>query len=440
MKEWHEEYKSKLVTAEEAVNVIKSGNYVAFSYGMEPMSLGLALVARAGDLKDVRVFVPSPGRDFAWYDPGWEEFFQIEIGYILPIVREMMTERRGDYLVGGLRWAHEPGIRKEADVLLVQVSSPDEHGFCSFGGSLWDKKEAIQTARTILAEINESLIRTYGDNFIHISQLDYLVEHTPSGRLPGATDMLGRKTTGPGEVEKQIVETVGSLIKDGDVLEIGVGGTAEWLPRLGILDNKTNLGWHSENTPPGIATLVQNGVITGRQKTLHTGKAVATAVGGGSKEEMDYINMNPLFEVYGSSYVLDPRIIAANDNVIAINSAIAVDLTGQIAAESVGPLMVSGSGGQLAFATGASLSKGGRSIVALPSTAKNSTISRIVPVLESGSIVTVPRTLADIIVTEYGVAHLRGKTQRERAQELISIAHPQFRAELENKAKNLYWP
>jgi 4-hydroxybutyrate CoA-transferase len=439
MVNWREEYQRRLVTPEEAVKVVKSGDRVAFCYGMEPLALGLALVARAEELRGIKLFVPAPGRDFPWYEPGWEESFQIEVGYILPMVREMMNEKRCDYLVSGLLWAHDPSVREPVDVLLVQVSPPDEHGFCSFGASLWDKKVAVKAAKIVLGEVNQNLIRTYGDNFIHFSEIDYFVEHTPSGRLPGSTDMLGRKTAGPGEVEKTIAEYVSTLIRDGDTLEIGVGGTAEWIAQLKVLDNKHDLGWHSENTPRGIATLVREGVINGNRKTLHPGKAVATAVGGGTKEEMDFINMNPLFEVYSSSYVLDPRVIAAHDNMVSINSAIAVDLTGQIAAESIGPMMVSGSGGQLAFAIGAALSRGGRNIVVLPSTAKGGSASRIVPLLEPGTIVTVPRTLADIVVTEYGIARLKGKTQRQRAQELIAIAHPDFRAELSKEAARLYW-
>jgi 4-hydroxybutyrate CoA-transferase len=183
-----------------------------------------------------------------------------------------------------------------------------------------------------------------------------------------------------------------------------------------------------------------NGVMTGGRKSINIGKCVATAVGGGSKEEMDFIAGNPLFEVYSSSYALNPKVICQNDNVVAINSAIAVDLTGQIAAESVGPVMTSGSGGQLSFAIGAYLSKGGRSVVAIPSTAKGGQLSRILPMLEPGTVVSTPRTLADHVVTEYGIARLKGKTQRERALELIAVAHPHFRAELKKEAERLYWP
>jgi len=342
--------------------------------------------------------------------------------------------------VGNLVWALEPGARQKPDVILTQLSPPDKHGYCSFGASLWNKKQAIMDAKIVLAEINKNLIRTYGDNFIHVSEIDYFVEHTPSGKTPGTTDLLGRKTVGPGEREQRISQYVASLIRDGDTLEIGVGGTSEWLPQLGTFDDKLDLGWHSENTPPGIVGLIRKGIMTGERKTIHKGKAVATACGGSSKEDMDFINMNPLFELYGSDYVLDPRVIAANDNMVALNSALAIDLTGQIAAESVGPRMVSSTGGQLAFATGASLSKEGRSIVVIRSTTKGNTVSRIVTTLERGTIVTVPRTLADIVVTEFGIARLKGKTQRQRAEELIAISHPDFRKILRQEAHKLFWP
>jgi len=443
MVDWQEEYKKKLVSAEEAISIIKSEQRVAFAYGAEPQALGLALCARLGDLENVRLVVPAPGRDFGWYDPGWEMSFQIEVGYILPMVRNMIEERRGDYIISGLVWAQPPGVRPKPDVLLMQLSTPDDHGYCSFGNSLWDKKEAVMDAKMVIAEANPRLIRTYGDNFIHMSHIGYFVEHIPTGKTPGATDILGRKSTGPGEVEKTMAESVARhIIKDGDCLELGVGGGAEWLPLMGVLDNKHDLGWHSENTPRGIATLVMNGVINGKRKQINVGKAVATAVGGGTREEMDFIANNPMFEVYSSFYALDPSVISQNDNVVAINSCLAVDLSGQIASESLGPVMLSGTGGQLTFAIGAALSKGGRNVTICRSTAKTKegTISRIVPQLPLGTIVTVPRVLADRVVTEYGIAELRGKTQRERAEALIAVAHPDFRAELRKEAQRLYWP
>ncbi|MFC1964870.1 acetyl-CoA hydrolase/transferase family protein [Chloroflexota bacterium] len=438
--DWKEHYESRLTSPEEAIEVVKAGDYIAFAYGSEPLALGLALLNRGVEVGGIKVFVPAPGRDFAWYDAGWEETFQVEVAHVLPVAHSMIAEKRGDFLVGSVQWAHQPGVRQPADVLLVQLSPPDEHGYCSFGASLWDKKQAVRETKVVVAEINQSLIRTYGDNFIHVSEIDHFVEHTPSGRMPGATDMLGRKTAGPGERERNIGEYIASLVKDGDTLEIGVGGTAEWAVRLGVFDDKQELGWFSENTPPGIVDLVRRGIMTGERKTIHRGKAVATACGGSSKEDMDFINMNPIFELYGSDYILDPRVIAANDNMVAINSAVAVDLTGQIAAESIGPRMLSSTGGQLAFTIGAGLSKGGRNITVLASTARKDSVSRIVPVLEPGTVVTVPRTLADIVVTEHGIARLKGKTQRQRAQELIAIAHPNFRDDLKKESDKLFYP
>lgn len=438
--DWEQDYKSKVTTPEEALKVVKAGDYVAFAYGTEPLSLGLALLNRGAEVGGIKITVPAPGRDFAWYDVGWEEIFQVDVAHVLPIVQQMMADKRGDFLVGSVTWTHQPGVRRQPDLILTQLSPPDAHGYCSLGASLWNRKQAIREARVAIAEINPSLIRTYGDNFIHYSEIDYFVEHVPSGKAPGATDMLGRKTTGPGEREKKIASHVASLARDGDCFEIGVGGTAEWLLRLGLFDSKNDLGIHSENLPPGVVELVRKGVVTGQRKSLHKGKVVSTACGGSSKDDMDFINMNPLFELYSSDYILDPRNIGANDNVLAINSALSIDLTGQIAAESIGARMVSSTGGQLAFAIGANLSKGGRNVTVLVSTAQGGKLSRIVPSLEPGTIVTVPRTLADCIVTEYGIAHLKGKTQRERAAELIAIAHPDFQAELKKEAQKLFYP
>ena len=437
---WREEYERKTVSPDEAVKVIKSGQHVAFAFGNEPLDLAMALIVRASELEGIKLLVPAPGRDLPCYDPGWEGILDVTVAYILPRVRDMIKERRGDYLVSGLLWAEDPNIREPVDALLLELSPPDEHGYCGFGASLWDKKSAVRAAKAVLAEVNDRLIRTYGDNFIHISEIDYFVKHTPTGRVPGATDILGRKTTGPGEVENTIAQYIASLIKDGDTLEVGVGGTAEWILQLGVLEDRHDLGWHSENSPRGTATLIKNGIITGKRKTLNPNKAVATACGGGTAEEMDFLNMNPVMELYGADYVLDPRTIAAHDNMVAVNSAIMVDLTGQIASESAGSRMTSGTGGQLAFAIGSNLSKGGRNIIALPSTARDGSVSRIVPQLQPGTVVTTPRTLADIIITEHGIAKLKGKTQRQRAEELISITHPDFREELRKEAHKLFWP
>jgi 4-hydroxybutyrate CoA-transferase len=437
---WEEEYKRKLTTPEDAISVIKSGDRVVFVQGNEPQALGLALAARLGELENVTLSVRTPGRDFGWYDPGWEISFKIEIGFPLPIVRDIISQRRCDLAIGSLGFIFHEEERGPADVVMIEVSPPDAHGYCSFGASVWTKKTECKNAKCVLAEVNKNLIRTYGENYIHVSEIDRFVEHTPSGRQPGSTDLLGRKQVEPGEAEKAIAGYVGTLVRDGDTLQVGVGATSEWCCVLGTFDNKVDLGWHSETTPRGIIKLIREGVITGKHKTINTGKAVATACGGGTREDMDFVNMNPLFELRSAEYCLDARVIAQHDNMVAINSAVAVDFAGQIAAESVGPRVISGAGGQTAFAIGSFLSKGGRSISVMTSTTGGGRVSRITPLLVEGTIVTVPRTISDYVVTEYGIAHLKGKTQRQRALELIAIAHPDFRAGLKKEAEKLYWP
>lgn len=440
MADWREEYERKFITAEEAVNEIRSRDRVAFTYGREPLALGLALASRKEQLTGVKIFVRNPYTDFGWYDPGWEDNFKVDISYILPLIREKSAQRRCDFIIGGLTGIpSEHPVIKDVDFLFTEVSPPDENGFCSFGASVWGKRKAIRHARKVIAEVNEELIRTYGDNSIHISEIDAFVEHIYE-EPPGKSDLLGRESGQPGDVEKQIAHHVSTLVRDGDTLEIGVGSTSEWLAPLGAFDDSVDLGWHSEVTPRGIVGLVREGIITGKRKKSHRGKAVTVVIGEGDRQELEFVNKNPMFELYDADYVLDPRVIASNDNVLAINSALTIDLTGQSVAESIGPIMLGGPGGQLAFAIGAQLSKGGRFVLVLPSTANEGSVSRIVSLLEQGTVVTIPRTLADVVVTEYGVAYLRHKSLRERAWELISIAHPDFRDILEREAKRLYWP
>jgi 4-hydroxybutyrate CoA-transferase len=439
---WQEEYQKKLVTPEEAVSHIKSGDRVCFTQGNEPQALGLALAGRLGELENVLLCLRTPGRDFGWYDPIFEMSFKIEVGFPLPIVRQIIAERRCDLAIGGLGFIFTEEERGPADVVMVELSTPDEHGYCSFGASVWTKKTEIRRAKIAMAEVNKNLIRTYGDNYIHVDEIDYFVEHTPSGKQPGGTDLLGRKNVEAGEAEKKIANYVAELIRDGDCLQVGVGATSEWCCVLGTFDGHKDLGWHSETTPRGIIPLIRKGVINGSRKNFNANKAIATACGGGTKEDMDFVTMNPSFELYSAEYCLDVRNIAANDNMVAINSAVSVDFAGQIAAESIGPRVISGAGGQTSFAVGAFLSNGGRFINVLTSTAGNGDkkISRITPLLVEGTIVTVPRTVSDYVVTEYGIAHIKGKTQRQRAEALINIAHPDFRADLKKEAEKLYWP
>jgi len=438
--DWQEELKKKLISAEQAAKLVKSGDLVLIPTGREPVSLCYALLARNEELKGVRICPGLAGRDFGWYDAGWEESFSIEAGYIMPMIAQGMAEKRFDFIVPDVSLNHYFDLKEDIDVLLISLSPPDEHGYCSFGGSLWFKKRQIKYSKLVLAELYPYQIRTYGDNYVHISEIDYFTEHltTATEKISTTRDMLGRTINGPGEMERKIAQNLFQLIKDGDTIQIGAGGTTEYLPQLGAFDNKSDLGIHTEIIPGPLINMVEKGIFTGTRKTIDIGKAVGTAIGG-SHDEYAIVNRNPAFELRGANYTNNSRIIASNDNMVAINSAFAVDLYGQIAADSLGYKMLAGVGGQLAFAIGAQLSKGGRYIVALPSMASNGK-SRIVPFFEPGTICSIPRSLADHVVTEYGVARLRGKSQRRRAEELIAISHPNFREGLKKEARKLFWP
>ncbi|MFN8533920.1 MAG: acetyl-CoA hydrolase/transferase C-terminal domain-containing protein [Dehalococcoidia bacterium] len=394
------------------------------------------------ELRDVKIVIPTPGYDFGWYDEGWRGVHRhrryahrrhtgrFRTTVDLHPVGLWNTTRP-------LLWLHEP------DILVTEISPPDSKGFCSFGQSLWNKKAQIREARArgrlVIAEVNEHLMRTFGDNFIHVSEFDYFVEHISSGRAISAGSLGGRPLKPPEPYLQAIAGYVNELIQDGDTLQIGVGRTTEPLVDLGVFDGKRDLGYHSEATAPGIIRLVQEGVITGRHKTLHPGKVVVTSLGGSTREQMEWANANPIFHLAELEYVTDIRTVAANHQMVALNNILAIDLSGQITAESVNGRTISIAGGQVPFVIGALLSEGGRSIHVLPSTAQGGRVSRILPELPAGSVVTVPRYCMDFVVTEHGIARLWGKSLRERADELIAVAHPDFRDELRYEARRRLW-
>lgn len=439
--DWQEEYKKKLVSAEEAANLVKSGDRVAFTLGREPLAIGLAIAARKEELKGVKIVNLFPGYDFGWFDEGWQDSFEVIIAMITGTAQEAVDARRVDIYLSGLTPAAEVTDAEVGDVLATEVSPPDDKGFCSFGNSLWSKRRQVQMSKLTIAEVNSNLIRTYGDNFIHVSDIDYFVEHQSSGGAPASQGSLaGRATKEPEPYLKDLTGYVSSLVKDGDTIQIGVGRTTEPLVRLGLLDGKHDIGVHSEATPPGIIRLVKEGVVTGKYKTLHPDKVVVTSIGGSSREEMEWVHMNPKFYLVDIGWLEDIRVIGSIDNFIAINNALLVDFSGQIGAESIGPRYLAGAGGQIPFAIGTWLSKGGKFISVLPSTARGGIASRIVPLMPEGTKVTIQSTCSDYVVTEYGIARLKGKTLRERTNELIAIAHPDFRGELRKQADKLYWP
>ena len=281
---WRDEYRKRTLSPEDAANLVKPGDKVAFTSGREAFAMGLALAARIGDFAEnkISLLVPTPGFDFGWYDEGWETAFDITVRMGTAVCQEALDAHRVDFDPGSFVPFITLG-KSEADVLLAEISPPDDDGFCSFGNSLWAKKRQIQKAKTVVAEVNNKLIRTYGDNYIHVSEIDYFVEHLSSGSVMGGGSLAGREKKESEPYLQNICDHVKELINSGDTLQIGVGRTTEPLVKLGLLEGKEDLGWHSEATPPGVITLIKEGVINGKRKTLNTGTAVVTTIGGGKQ-------------------------------------------------------------------------------------------------------------------------------------------------------------
>lgn len=437
-----EEFQRKLVSAEEAVSHIKSGDFLYISTGQNPSLLLTALAARKDELRGV-TYRSLPGADYGWYTEDWMENISHQILYAGASTREPLDKHIIDFVPWFVHsaWRAFDEGRPDAPnlkVTMLRVSPPNEHGYCCTGYSVWESipcaRRCRQNGGIVLAEVDENIIRTHGQSWIHVSEIDYFVENhivPPQGVAAGYPD--------PEPGQQEIANNVSTLIKDRDTLQIGTGSHTGNLVRLGALDNKNDLGMFAELTVPGTIEAVKKGIINGKYANLHPGKAVFTTAGN-DIHDWAFINNNPAFEFYGTDYIHDPMVISKNNNMVAINGALVIDLTGQIGAMGVGPSHYSGTGGHLAYAMGAFFSKGGRYITVVLSTARGGTVSRIVPQLPLGQAVTVPRDLADIVVTDYGIARLLNHSARERAEALINIAHPDFRAELRKEAQKLFWP
>ncbi|MFH1086992.1 MAG: acetyl-CoA hydrolase/transferase C-terminal domain-containing protein [Chloroflexota bacterium] len=440
---WRDEYQRKQVSAEQAAGFVKSGNRVVCAQGRDPLAILLALAARKEELRDVDLFIPTPTYDVGWYDEGWEDSFKITVRFPTGPCYNMVQDRRADIYVGDLfPWANLPPT---GDMFFVEVSPPDDKGFCSFGASLWAKKRQVkqhrEAGKLVIAEENRRLIRTYGDNFIHVSEIDYIVPHVSGGRVAGSGSLVGKEKKAPQPYNQAIAGYVGSLIRDRDTLQIGVGRTTEPLVELGLLDGKHDLGWHSEATPPGLIGLVREGVVNGKYKNTYRGKAVVTSIGGASQEDMEWASNNPVFWLIDVMDLQDPRVVSQLDNFVAVNNILMATLDGHICAEEIDGRIVGTAGGQIPFVIGAILSKGGRAVSVLPSTHTapgGEMRSRIVASLPPATPPLLHRTAACYIVTEHGIAHLWNKTLKERVREMIAIAHPDFRAELTREAAKLY--
>ena len=426
---WTEQYRDKVCTAEEAVANIKSGDRIFLTGNCSVPKVNLAaLVERAPDLSDVEIMQALTVGSADYVQPELEGHLRVNTIFISHNTRKAVQEGRADFTPVLL--SEFPLLFKEGhlplDAAFVHLSPPDEHGFCSFSVEVGLSKTPAESAKMIIAEVNEQMPRTLGDSFIHISKIDCIVPvNYPIPELP-----MGGGESSP--VVQNIAQHIASLIPDGATMQMGIGAIPDAV--LKHLYNKKDLGIHTELFSDGVIDLVEAGVLTNARKTLHPGKIIAGFILG-TKRLYDWAHNNPLLEFHRTEYVNDPFVVAQNERMVAINSAIEVDLTGQICADSIGSKLYSGVGGQLDFIYGASRSKDGVPIIALPSTVKD--ISRIVSTLKKGAGVVTSRNHVHFVVTEYGVASLYGKTVRERAQALISIAHPKFRDQLTSEAKEL---
>jgi acetyl-CoA hydrolase len=427
--DWNKLYQSRVVTAKDAVQQIQSGDRVFLTGNCSvPRSILEALVDYAPNLTDVEIVQALTIGSPDYVNPDMERHLRVNTMFISANIRNAVQEGRADFtpvLLSEYTLLFKNGYLP-LDVALVHLSPPDNYGFCSFGVEVGLTKTPAESAKIIIAEVNQQMPRTLGDSFIHVSKLDYIVPVD----YPLPEVIMG--ANGGSEITQKIAEYISELIPDGATMQMGIGAIPDAV--LNYLYEKKDLGVHSELFSDGVIDLVNAGVITNARKSIHTGKIVAGFVLG-SERLYQWVDDNPLIELHPTEYVNDPFVIAQNEKQVAINSAIEVDLTGQVCADSIGPKLYSGIGGQLDFIYGASRSKGGVPIIALPSTAKN--FSRIVPMLKQGAGVVTGRNHVHYIVTEYGIADLYGKNIRQRAWALINIAHPDFREQLGNKAREL---
>ena len=418
---WKDYYNDHLLTAEEAIAKIHSGDTVVLGHAVgEPFYLVDTLVSYCEGLENVEIMHMVSLGKAAYCSPEMAGHFHHTSLFVSGQTRKCIADGQGDFLPTFFYKAPEVFRKsKHVNVALVEVTPPDEEGRISFGVSSDYTIGMTESADLVIAQVNDQMPWTYGANVVPVEKIDFFVEHNePLPELPIAK---------LGETEIAIGKNCAELIEDGDTLQLGIGAIPDAV--LHALKDKKDLGIHSEMISDGVVELVEAGVITNARKAIHPGKSIVTFLMG-TKRLYDYVDHNPDVEMYPVDYVNDPAVIAKNDHIVSINSCVQVDLCGQVCAEMIGSRQISAVGGQVDFVRGASMAKHGKSILAMPSTAAGGKISKIVGLLDEGACVTTSRYDVDYIVTEYGVASLKGKTLRERARELIAIAHPAFRDEL----------
>jgi acyl-CoA hydrolase len=428
---WENDYKNKLRTADEALKCVESGMRVYIQPGCaEPETLVEALIQRAPFVHDVEIVHMMTMGGAPYVAPEMAGHFRHNAVFIGANVREAINDGRADctpVYLSEIEELFESGAMP-LDVALIEVSPPDSHGFCSFGIGVDTTLTAAKVANRVIAQVNDQMPRTYGDSFIHVTDIDVVVESSRA--------LCAMKRPAITEMHIAIARNVAGLIEDGSVLQTGIGGIPDAV--LPFLMDRKDLGVHSELVSDGVMPLIEAGVITGARKNFKPRKIIL-GFALGTKNLFEFIDNNPIFEFHPTAYTNDPGLIARNDNMVAINSALQVDITGQVCADSIGTFFYSGIGGQVDFLRGSSRSKGGKPIIALSSTAKKGTVSRITPMLAPGAGVVTSRGLIRYVVTEFGVAYLHGKSIRERAKALIEIAHPKFRDELYEYCERTKW-
>jgi len=424
---WMDGYKRKISSLEEAVSVVKSKDKIYVSgNAATPLTIIKALAGRKDELSNVEVTHVLLLGDDPLSKPAMEGHFRHNSLFVGPADRKAISEGRADYIpvflyeIPGLFYS---GII-DLDVAFLHLSPPDDFGYMSLGVECLASKAAAECAKTVVAEVNDKMPRTLGNAFIHISQVDKVVEI--SRELP---ELVIKDLT---EVEEKIGDNIAQLVEDGSTVQLGIGGIPN--AALKAMYDKKDLGIHTEMVSDAIVEAMEKGLVTGAKKTLHPNKAVATFIWG-SRKVYEFAHDNPAFEIHPVDYTNHPTVVAKNDKMVAINSAIEVDLTGQVCSDSIGTRIYSGFGGQVDFIRGAAQSKGGKPIIALPATTKDTEASKIVPYLKQGGGVVTTRADVHYVVTEYGVAYLHGKNLRQRAVALINVAAPKFRQDLEKEAK-----
>ncbi|ACD91515.1 MAG: acetyl-CoA hydrolase/transferase family protein [Chlorobium limicola] len=421
----------RMISAEDAVGIIRSGNRVFLhTAAATPQRLIAAMVARSAELRDVEIVCLHTEGDAPYVRPEYQESFRLNAFFVGKNVRHAVQDGLADAMPIFL--SDVPSMFHNnilpLDVALVHVSPPDQHGFCSLGVSVDASLAAVHTARHVIAQINPAMPRTHGEGMLHVSKIHAMVAvddplpETPRHELT--------------EVEQNIGKNIASIVEDGATLQMGIGAIPD--ATLAALGSHRDLGIHTEMFSDGVVDLIEKGVITGKYKKTHREIVVASFLVG-TRRLFDFVDDNPLVEMLPSDYVNDTKEIRKNPKVTAINSAIEIDMSGQVCADSIGQRFFSGVGGQMDFIRGAALSDGGKPIIAIPSTTKKGD-SRIVPHLKPGAGVVTTRAHVHYVVTEYGIVNLHGKNLRQRAEALASIAHPDFREDICRSARDLYGP